>query len=152
MKRCLAFAAIVVSGVVSASAQKARPVPVFVTSGGTINGFTDPSKDNRDTVSDLWDELKGYKSLKRAEDRDSAVIVLTVMGRETAQVTAGFLGAAARDRIIRLKFTTKDLETELTASAQGGTLGSGGAWTKAAGKLMKQVNEWVLANRSKLPE
>jgi len=51
-----------------------------------------------------------------------------------------------------MKFGVKDFETEMTASAQGGTLGSGGAWSKAASKLMKQVNEWVSANRSKLPQ
>jgi hypothetical protein len=94
--------------------------------------------------------MKGHKALKRADDRDSAKIVLVVIGRETAQMTAGFLIASARDRIIRTKFMVKEFETEMTASAQGGTMGSGGAWGKAAGKIMKQVNEWVLANRSKL--
>lgn len=71
-----------------------------------------------------------------------------VLKRETAHVTAGFLGAAARDRTIRVKFA--DVETELTASAQGGTLGSGGAWGKAAKKIAKQVEAWVTTNRTKL--
>lgn len=74
-----------------------------------------------------------------------------VMTRETAQMTAGFLGAPARDRAVRVKFIYKDFETEMSGSAQGGTLGSRGAWSKAANKVLKQVEEWVTANRSKLP-
>ena len=156
MKRILllivATAAIAGARVSAQKASSSDAVPVFITSAGAMNGFTDPSKDNQDTVKDLWNAMKEYKALKRAEDRDSATIILVVQGRETAQVTAGFLGAPARDRILRTKFIVKDLETEMTASAQGGTLGSGGAWGKAAGKVMKQVNEWVIANRSKLPQ
>jgi hypothetical protein len=74
------------------------------------------------------------------------------MSRETAQVTAGFLGGAARDRMVRVKFLYKDLETEMSASAQGGTMGSGDAWGNAAGKVMNQVDDWVKANRAKLPD
>jgi len=136
----------------STLAQGPRPVRVFVTSSGALNGMTDPSKDNQDTVKDLRDSLKGRKGIALAESRDDAVIVLTVMGRETAQVTAALFGGAARDRMIRVKFVAGELETEMTASAQGGTLGSGGAWGKAAGKIAKQVEEWVAANRAKLPE
>jgi hypothetical protein len=80
------------------------------------------------------------------------VIVLVVLNRETAQTTAGFLGSPARDRMVRVKFMYGDFETEMSGSAQGGTLGSGGAWGKAAGKVIKQVDEWVTTNRSKLPE
>jgi hypothetical protein len=51
-----------------------------------------------------------------------------------------------------VKFIFKDSETEMSASAAGGTLSSGGAWGKAAGKVAKQVEEWVVANRAKLTE
>jgi len=137
------------------TAQKA-PTPgavtVFVTSAGAVNGFTDPSKDNRDTVKDLRDSLKDYKAGKVVDDREAATIGRVGIGRETAQVTAGFLGDPARDRIIRAKFQFRDFETEMTASAQGGTLASGGAWGKAAGKIAKQVSEWVSANKAKLAD
>jgi hypothetical protein len=125
-------------------------VKVFVTSAGTADGFTDPNKGNRDTVKDLQDSIKDRRSLALAESRDDAAIVLQVMGRETAQVTAGFFGDPARDRIVRVLFQFGDFQTEMTASAQGGTLASGGAWGKAAGKIAKQVDEWVRANSSKL--
>jgi len=42
-------------------AQKPSPVPVFITSAGAANGYTDPSKDNLDTVRDLWDEMKATR-------------------------------------------------------------------------------------------
>jgi hypothetical protein len=139
--------------IVPTGAQKrTAPVRVFLTSVGAANGFTDPNKDNQDTMKDLRDEVKGRKSLVLAESRDDAVIVLVVMNRETAQTTAGFLGSPARDRMVRVKFIYGDFETEMSGSAQGGTLGSGGAWGKAAGKVIKQVDEWVTTNRSKLPE
>jgi hypothetical protein len=130
------------------------PVKVFVTSAGTQNGFTDPSKDNADTVKDLRNAIRDQKSLALAESTDDAAIVLTVLSRETAGMTAGigsvFGAPMARDRAIRVKFACQDIETELTASAQGGTISSGGAWGKAAKKIAKQVETWVTLNRAKL--
>jgi hypothetical protein len=110
----------------------------------------DPDKSNRDTMKDLQDSIKDRRSLALAESREDAAIVLVVMGWETAQVSAGLFGDPARDRIIRVKFQFGDFQTEMTASAQGGTLGNGGAWGKAAGKIVKQVDEWVRANGAKL--
>ena len=126
------------------------PVPVFVTSVGAVNGFTDPSKDNQDTMKDLRDAIKDdhKKTLVLASKREDAAIVLVVMSREKAQVTAGFFGAS-RDCTVRIKFIFRESETEMSASAQGGTLSSGGAWSKAAGKVAKQVDEWVVANIGK---
>jgi hypothetical protein len=59
---------------------------------------------------------------------------------------------SARDCTVRVKFIFHDAETEMAGSAQGGTLGSGGAWTKAAKKVAKQVDEWVVANKAKLTD
>jgi hypothetical protein len=41
--------------------------------------------------------------------------------------TVASLGSPARDRMVRVKFIYGDFETEMSGSAQGGTLGSGGA-------------------------
>lgn len=98
------------------SAQKAT-VPLFVTSAGAANGFTDPSKDNQDTMKDLRNSLKGRKGIVLTDDRDQAAIVLVVMNRETAQVTSGFLGDPARDRIIRVKFIANGTETEMRTTS-----------------------------------
>jgi hypothetical protein len=150
MKPFILACAIAITSAGFGFAQAPPKVKVFVTTAGAVNGFTDPSKDNRDTQKDLREELRDQKSLLVVDRREDAAIILVVMGRETAQTTAGFLGSPARDRIIRVKFQFSDFETELTASAQGGTLGSGGAWGKAAGKIARQVEEWVVANRGKL--
>jgi hypothetical protein len=116
----------------STSTPHFHAVKVFVTSAAAQNGFTDPSKDNADTVKDLRKAIDDQKSLALADSAEDAAIVLTVLGRETANLTGGLMGTAARDRTIRVKFVYQDFKTELTASAQGGTLGSGGAWGKAA--------------------
>jgi hypothetical protein len=131
------------------------PIPIYVTSAGASNGFTDPSKDNRDTVKDLLDDLKDYKELRIVQSADEASIVLTVLGREASQssapgVTGGLLDTNARDRIIHVKFQAGAFETTLTASAPGNTTTSNGAWSKAAGKVAKQVREWAVANRAQL--
>jgi hypothetical protein len=71
------------------------------------------------------------------------------MSREKAQLTASPFGAT-RDCTVRVKFIFNGSETEMSASAAGGTLSSGGAWGKTAGKVAKQVEEWIMANRPKL--
>jgi hypothetical protein len=86
------------------------------------------------------------RSLARLVDKhEDAQIVLTVLGRDAAQATAGAFGAA-RDRMMKVRFEAGSLDTEMTASAQGGVLASGGAWGKAAGKIAKQVEDWVKEN------
>jgi hypothetical protein len=142
-------AVVVVASVVTLAAQKQTPVRVFITSVGAANGFTDPNKDNQDTMKDLRDSLKGRKAVVVTDKRDQATIVLVVMSREKAQVTATAFGAA-RDCTVRVKFIFRDSETEMSGSAAGGTLTSGGAWSKAAGKVAKQVEEWLIANRAQI--
>lgn len=131
-------------------AAEPKPVTVFITTAGAKDGFTDPSKENIDTANDLRSRLYGKKGLALVRNREDAQVVLTVMGRETAQVTAGFLGDPARDRSIRVRLSAGEFETDLTASAQGGTLGSGGAWGRAAGKIAGQVEDWIKRNRAKI--
>jgi hypothetical protein len=126
------------------------PVRVFVTSIGAVNGFTDPNKGNQDSVKDLQYALRDHHDLLTLTDtREAATIVLVVTSREKAQVTAGFFGAS-RDCTVRLKFFFRESETEMSASAAGGTLASGGAWYAAADKLVQQVEHWVKANRAQL--
>ena len=72
------------------SVKQPLPVPVFVTSVGAANGFTDPNRDNQDTVKDLRDSLKGYKKeLTLIDKREQAVIVLIVQNREKARTVSG---------------------------------------------------------------
>jgi hypothetical protein len=151
MKKLIVAAALLFVGATTAAAID-RPVSIFVTSDGAANGFTDPNKGNQDTMKDLRDSLKGRKTIALVESREAADIVLVVMSREKAQVTAGVFGGDARDVTVRVKFIYKETETEMSASAQGGGMMSGGAWGKAAGKVAKQVEQWIEANRAKLAE
>lgn len=130
-------------------------VPIFVTSIGATDGMTDPNKENQDTMKDLRDSLKGRKGIVLTDRRDDATIVLVVQSREKAQMTvspmSGILGGGpSRDCIVRVKFLYNGTETEMSGSANGGALMSGGAWGKAAGKVAKQVEQWIDANREKL--
>jgi hypothetical protein len=128
-----------------------RPsVPVFVTSSGAVDGFTDPNKDNRDTMNDLRQSLKGRKRLEVVDHRDAAVIVLTVLGRDRALSMPMGFGIVGRDVVVKVRFQYRDVDTEMSASALGGTVGSGGAWRTAASKIASQVDEWIKVNRDKL--
>jgi hypothetical protein len=154
MKRVFVLCAVLPFALSSAViAAQVPPVSVYVTSVGAVQGLTDPSKDNRDTVKDLRESLADYKKeLVLVDTPEAAQIILIVQSRQTSDVTAGFLGDPARDRTIRVTFKAGAIETGLQASAQGGTLGSGGAWSKAAAKIAKQVREWVMTNRVQLDE
>ena len=154
MKTCAAVLLAVLAIVASVAAQS-KAVPIFVTSVGAVDGMTDPNKENQDTMKDLRDSLKGRKGIVLAPRREDAIIVLVVQSREKAQLTvsplSGILGTGpSRDCTVRVKFIYKDTETEMSGSANGGALMSGGAWSKAAGKVAKQVEQWINANKEKL--
>lgn len=68
--------------VFDAAAADNSAVRVFVTSAGAINGFTDPNKENQDTVKDLLGSLKGRRAIAITDKRDEAEIVLVVMSRD----------------------------------------------------------------------
>lgn len=130
-------------------------ISVYVTSVGASDGMTDPNKENQDTVKDLRDSLKGKKNVVPIDKRDEATIVLVVQSREKAQITASPMGAIlgsgpSRDCTVRVKFIYKTTESELSGSAAGGTMSSGGAWSKAAGKVAKQVEQWIEANKDQV--
>lgn len=99
---------------------------------------------NRDTVNDLWDAMRGRKALSPAGDRSSAKIVLVVVSRDIARLTAGFLGGPARDRIVRVKANRE------RHRRRNGTdsIGAGGA----AGTLAGDVETYLplLADRPAL--
>jgi hypothetical protein len=137
----------------SASLSAADPVAVYVTSAGAANGFTDPSKDNRDTVKDLRDSLKDAKEVRLVESPSEAQIVLTVQGRQVNDIpSSSVFGGSDSDqkRTIRVMLQAGTYETTLEASGYLGTFGTAGGFKKAAGKIAKQVREWIAANRASL--
>lgn len=146
MKTLLTLACLLFSAVASA-----QPVPTFVTSAGTSSGFTDPSKDNADTLKDLVGHLKGKKALKLVASREDARVVIVVLNRELSSGGHGGLYTGnARDVIVRIKLLVDGVEADMSASAEKAQIGSGGAWSRAAKKLANQVEDWVSANHAKL--
>lgn len=123
-------------------------IPVFVVTE-SAEGFTQP-KQTADSTKDLMKSLKGKGGICLAENRDDAMIVLEVLGREKVQVAASWFGTG-RDVTVAVKMTVGSFETILSESAAGGTLMAGGAWSKAAGKIAKRIEEWVRDDRAISP-
>jgi hypothetical protein len=123
------------------------PVPVFVVTTSP-EGFT-ATKQVADSTKDLIKSLKGRQGICLTEKREDALVVVEVLGREKAQVTASWLGTS-RDVTVAAKLTAGTYETVISESAAGGTIMAGGAWGKAAGKLAKRIAEWAQDNRAQL--
>jgi hypothetical protein len=123
------------------------PVPVFVVTT-SAEGFTQ-TKQTADSTEDLIKSLKDKKGICLTRNRDDAIVVVEVLGREKAQVTATWAGTG-RDVTVAAKIMVGTFEAVLSESAAGGTLMAGGAWSKAAGKVAKRIEEWVRDNRAKL--
>ncbi len=123
----------------------------YVTSAGATNGFTDPNKDNRDTVEDLVKKLKGKKMVSVVQSQEEAKVVVVVMNRELSSGGHGGLWTAnARDVTVRIKLLVDGVEADMSASSEKAQIGSGGAWGRAASKLANQIEDWVKANRARL--
>ncbi len=132
-------------------AQTPAPVRVYITSVGAVDGRTDPNKDNQDSVADLQHAIGGHKAVMRlAETADDADIILIVQDREKAQMTAHWAGTV-RDCTVRVLFRYQGRESPMSASAAAGTATTGGAWKKAAGKLITQLDTWIKTNLKRAP-
>ena len=108
----------------SGAAKKPKPpcIPVFVTSVGARGGFTDPNRDNRDSMKDLISAFAERDDVCVVTAREKARIVLEVQGRERGQTNPGILGKT-RDCTVHVKFIRGDFETEIS-----GTSDAGGTW------------------------
>src|SRR5258708_1255786 len=124
------------------------PTSIFVATTDE-SGITSPDKDVRDSTRDLISSLKDKHGVCLTADREQAIVILQVLGREKAQATESWLGRS-RDCTVAVKVTYGEHETTISQSAAGGTISSAGAWKKAAGKVAKRIEEWVAENRTKL--
>jgi hypothetical protein len=118
-----------------------QPISVYVTSIGAVEGMTDPSKGNLDSVKDIRNSITKRKALALVDTRADAVILLVVMGRKTTFMDGN---------TIQVKMICKGVETDLTGSPTFGLRPP--TWGKAADSVAKQVEQWVIANRAKLTE
>jgi hypothetical protein len=137
---------------VGVAAQAAKAVPVFVASEATAQGFTDPSKDRRDSIKDVEKKVKDSKALILVDKAEDAVIVIEVLGRETKREVNGwtaFSGYAQNKSSLSVRMKVGDYTTEF--SGESGSKGMLKGYGDAANKIVKQVEEWVKVNRGKLP-
>ena len=122
------------------------PVPLYVTSAGASEGRTDPSKDNRDSVTDIAESLrKNSKVVRIVERPEDATITLIVQGRERGEV-----GPLGRDYTLAALLRVDSSEAPIRASVNGGTIVTNNAWKRAAERVAEQVHTWVAENRATL--
>jgi hypothetical protein len=130
----------------SLHAQKVEKIPVFIRSAASASGFTDPSKDRRDSMKDLANKVKDSKVLSIAESDAAAVVILEVLDRETKRETNLF--GRQNKSYLNVKMIVGDFETEFTG--ESGSKGIMKGYGAAAGKVVDQLEEWVKTNREKL--
>ena len=137
--------------VVASPEDGAAKVPIFVKSGAAASGFTDPSKDRQDSARDLCDKIRDSKWVRVADSEQSALVVLEVLRRETRQASnTGWrsFGPPQSKSLLMVRLTAGEFSTDFSGeSTSVGELTSYGA---AAGKVVKQLEEWVKANKEQL--
>ena len=128
----------------------AGKVPIFVKSGAPAGGFTDPSKDRQDSARDLCNKIRDSKWVRVADSEQNALVILEVVRRETRAATGGWraFGPSQSKSSLIVRLTAGQFSTDFSGeSTSVGELTSYGA---AAGKVVKQLEEWVKANREQL--
>lgn len=126
-------------------------VPIFVKSGAAASGFTDPSKDRQDSARDLCNRIRDSKLVRVANSERDALVVLEVLRRETRLDTNGWaraFGAHQSKSSVMVRLTAGRYSTEF--SGESSSLGELTSYGAAAGKIVKQLEDWVKANREQL--
>lgn len=121
-------------------------VPLFVRAEQNADGFTDPSKDRKDSVKDVQRKLTDSKTLKVAASEAEAWAIIEVMSRETKRET-NLMGQQNKS-YLTVRLIAGTFTSEFTGeSGSKGMLRSYGA---AAGKVVDQLEVWVEQNRERL--
>jgi hypothetical protein len=130
----------------SEKANAADKVPIFVKSGATADGFTDPSKDRQDSTKDLLKRLKDSDVVRVVDSDKDAVAVVEVLDRNTKREVNVF-GAQNKSRLT-VRLTAGDYSTEFAGeSSSSGIMKD---YRGAAKSIVKQLEAWVKANHDRL--
>ena len=121
-------------------------IPVFVTTGQTAGGFTDPSEDRQDSLKDLRKKMKVSESVRPVESEKEALVVLEVLERETRREMR-LLGPQNKS-YLTVRLTAGEYHVEFTG--ESGSKGLFTGYGAAAGKIVDQLETWVEANRDHL--
>jgi hypothetical protein len=136
---------------VAVPAASLERIPVFVKAAGSASGFSDPSKDRQDSVKDLQKKVDDSKAVRLVGSQNEALIVLEVLARETKRETNGwtaFNGQRQNKSYLTVRLTAGEFSTEF--EGESGSKGMLKGYGAAAGKVVKQLDDWVKANRDRL--
>lgn len=121
-------------------------VPLFVRPAQNAEGFSDPSKDRKDSTKDVQRKLSESKTLTVAPTEAEAWAVIEVMDRETKRET-NLMGHQNKS-YLTVRLVAGTFTSEFTGeSGSKGVLRSYGA---AAGKIVDQLEAWVATNHERL--
>lgn len=156
MRKLWAVAAVGLLSIPGAADEPAADprVAIHVKAGSNTGGFSDPDKTRADSTKDLLERLRNSKTM-RVTGPDEAVILIEVLGRDTKldqghAITAFVGGLGQKHSSVTVRLTAGDYTTEFTGT--GGASGVFSGYGKAASKVVKELDEWVRANDSKLRE
>ncbi|MBE3111612.1 MAG: hypothetical protein IMZ46_14090 [Acidobacteria bacterium] len=144
--KALVLISVISSSFLFAAEQSLDKIPIFVKSGATAGGFTDPSKDRQNSTKDLLNRLKNSRAVRLVESEQDALVVLEVLGRETKRETN--LWGRQNKSYLTVRLIAGEYSAEFTGD--GGSKGVLTGYGAAAGKVVKQLEEWIRANRDQL--
>jgi hypothetical protein len=147
------IATLLVAGLLLGAAKELpKKVTIFV-SPPTRDGYIDTDKGIRDSIKDLKDQLRGSRRLQLVQTKESAQLVLEVVGR--GRTSNGGGGAAAvplGNSTFFLPLETIGLTTVLRVGDYDKPLifDKCGEWTHCAQLVVKDVEAWVEENADAL--
>jgi hypothetical protein len=138
---------------------EAQPVALYLVE--PIAEFQDAAlKDRHDT----WKDMRfvfSKKLVRLVNSREEATLVVEVVGRQAgtaagSKVSASPLGGATNQpfeaKVVIVKLAFGNYSTEITGKAEENEYSVGGAeWKSAAFRAVDGIQDWIKANRSKLP-
>lgn len=105
--------------------------------------------DDRKSIKDLREVIEDSKTLRLAESRDAADVVLDVLNRETSgRASATLFGWKKNSTTLSVRVLAGESSTEVTGTVQSKGYLTG--YKDAAKKVVQQVEQWVETNRARL--
>ena len=137
---------------VSAQAQPAVNIRVFVTSGDGGTDFVDP--DAKASAADVKKDFRGRKGIVVADSEVGADLVVRVLqrfrgrsGRSVAVATSPTTAVAAPilERVVVASIIVGDFTQEMNGAHTR-------SWAAASDKLVDQIENWIRENRARILE
>lgn len=149
------------SAMAAQNTKKAEAQPVALYLVEPTAEFQDAAlKDRHDT----WKDMRfvfSKKLVRLVNSKEEATLVVEIIGRQTgtaggSKVSANPLGGVSSKqfeaKVVVVKLTFMDYSTEITGRTEENAYTVGGAqWKNAAFRAVDGIQDWIKANRAKLP-